>query len=249
MPEQEGNAAATAIGSEAGGNNGNGVTDGGANNGAQAGNNLGWRAGLPSDLREHQAFTDKGTVGDLGRAFLSAQEQLSRAVVMPGDNASETEVKEFRSKLGVPDAPDKYSFSASSDDAEFDSMFQKLAHTQGLNPQQADAMHKELIEASKAMVSTQQKQAKEAREAATDKLRQEWGSQYQSNDAAARRFAALAGSDLTDALVQSGLMDDPRVIKGLHRFATMISEDHMVSGRGQQNTGSSGWAFPNTPGM
>lgn len=218
------------------------------NNSAQGGNNLGWRAGLPSDLRDHEAFRDKGTVGDLAREHLSLRDKIARAVVIPGDSATPDEKKAFLQKLGVPESPDTYTIN-DSEDAEFTSHFKKLAHEAGLTPQQAEAVHNEVLRFSnsRAKAFVEQQNAEKAAEEA--KLKEEWGPSYEQNDAAARRFLLVAGEDLADALSSTGLIEKPSVRRGLYRLSRMISEDTLVTGRGGAGSGSEGWRFTNTPGM
>lgn len=217
------------------------------NSTGQGATNLGWRAGLPSDLRDHEAFRDKGTVGDMGRSYLEMQQKLQNSVQIPGENATPDEKKAFARKLGVPESPEEYTIN-SSDDKEFSDHFKKLAHDSGLSKSQAEAIHAEVLRFSNARSQGLVEAQKEKQKAAETGLKQEWGASYEQKDAAAKRFLLVAGSDFADAMTESGLHNDPRVRKGLYMLSQMISEDRMVSGRGQP-ANSGGWQFENTPGM
>lgn len=229
-------------------NNQQGVSGEGGNNPGQSGNNIGWRAGLPTELRDHEAFRDKGTVGDLAREYLSLKESAGNTVAIPGEGSTPEEVAAFRERLGVPKNPEDYKISG-SEDGEFDSQFSKLALQVGLTAEQAQKLHGELFQYSKAKESSLLEQAAQARKASEDKLKAEWGSSFEKNDAAARRFLMLAGPELTDALGESGVLEDARVRRSLFKLSQIISEDALVNGRGQGTQRSTGWNFPNTPNM
>ena len=247
MPEGSENATTTVA--DALGVNGNGDTSsqGGDQSGAANNQSLGWRAALPADLRDVPEIASMQKPGELAKAYLEANAKLQKAIVPPSDGANDTEVKAFRAKLGVPENPDGYEID-STGDKEFADVFRKAAHKEGLTPKQAKSLHQEIMSASQEIVSRSQAARKATRDKATEALKQEWGERFEANDIAARRFAALAGAEMVDALGESGLIDDPRVLKGLYRFANMISEDRLVEGRGSRSA-DAGWSFPNTPGM
>ena len=248
MPEEGSGAITAEAGAEQGSNQQGATPPPGGNSGESANNQgRGWLAGMPADLRDNAAFQSMQKVGDLGRAYLEAQAKLDRAIVPPGDSARDDEIKAFRDKLGVPDNPEGYTFDNAGDEA-FADAFRKTAHEVGLSPAQAQKVYADLMKASTEVVQRMQHEATQKRKEATEGLKSEWGDQYDTNDAAARRFAALNGGDFTEALTEHGLIDDPRVLRGLYRFANMISEDRLVEGRGHRSTGG-GWEFPNTPGM
>lgn len=222
----------------------------GSNREQATGNNqgLGWRAGLPADLRDKSEFTAMRTVGELGKSYLDAQSKLEHAIVPPGENARQDEIQAFRAKLGVPESPDGYEIDESGD-KDFATEFRKAAHEQGLTPKQAKEVYGRLIEASRAFNERAKAQLESKREEGKKELQKEWGEQYEERDAAARRFALVSGNAFADALGDMGAFDDPRVIRGLNKLAMMISEDRLVEGRGQERVQNSGWEFPNTPGM
>lgn len=220
----------------------------GSDQGGNANNqSLGWRAALPAELRDVPEIASMQKPGELAKAYLEANAKLQKAIVPPGEGANDTELKAFRAKLGVPENPEGYEID-SSGDKEFGDVFRKAAHKEGLTPKQAKTLYQDIMNASKEIIARAQAQSKKARDTAAEKLKQEWGDRFEANDIAARRFAALAGAEMVDALGEKGLIDDPRVLKGLYRFANMISEDRIVDGRGSRRA-DTGWTFPNTPGM
>lgn len=225
------------------------ATEGGTqpNEGGTTGTNqsIGWRAGLPESLRNHEAFQAMGKVGDLGKAYLDQSDKLQRAVMIPGENAPPEERKAFLQKLGVPERPEDYEIS--TEDASFNDHFRKAAHEQGLSKEQAKALASTIETLAKSQVQQAEVAQKQQRTQEREKLRQEWGASADANEAAARRFLLIAGEDLSQPLAESGMVEDPRVLRGLHKLSKMISEDHLVTGSGSQQ--QSGWRFDATPGM
>ena len=217
------------------------------NEGGEPGTNhsIGWRAGLPESLRNHEAFSAMGKVGDLGKAYLEQTDKLSRAVMIPGENATPEERKAFLQKLGVPERPEDYEIS--TEDASFNDQFRKVAHEQGLSKKQAEALASSIESLAKTQNQQVQEAVKQQRAQEREKMRQEWGSMADANEAAARRFLLVAGADLAEPLAESGMVEDPRVLRGLHKLSKMISEDRLVTGSGSQQT--TGWRFDATPGM
>lgn len=247
MPEESVSTTATVADALSADGNGSSLSGSGDRSGAANNQSLGWRAALPADLRDVPEIASMQKPGELAKAYLEANAKLQKAIVLPGESSNDTEVKAFREKLGVPENPDGYEID-STGDKEFADVFRKAAHKEGLTPKQAKTLHQEIIQASGEILSRAQAQRKAAKDKATEALKQEWGERFEANDIAARRFAALAGAEMVDALGESGLIDDPRVLKGLYRFASMISEDRLVEGRGSRSA-DAGWVFPNTPGM
>lgn len=218
-------------------------TNEGGNTGTNQG--IGWRAGLPETLRNHEAFTAMGKVGDLGKAYLDQADKLARAVVIPGTDATPEDRKAFLQKLGVPQNPEDYEIS--TEDASFNDQFRKAAHEQGLTKEQAKALASSIESLAKTQNQQVQDTAKQQRVQEREKLRQEWGSMADANEAAARRFLLVAGADMADPLAESGMVEDPRILRGLHKLSKMISEDRLVTGSGSQQ--QTGWRFDATPGM
>ncbi len=78
---------------------------------------LGWRAGLPDDLKNNEAFTPYKTVGDLGKVHIETvgkvkelEGKLATAIIKPGEKATPEEQVAYRLAMGVPEKSDDYSF-------------------------------------------------------------------------------------------------------------------------------------------
>jgi hypothetical protein len=175
---------------------------------------LGWRAGLRTDLREDDRFTNFRNTSELAEAYLKQEDRLSKAVLIPGENASEEERKAYKQKLGIPESKDRYELD--------EDWLKETAYEAELTPEQAkkvgDALKKKQTEAVKG---------------AETKLRETWGGEYEKNLEKAQRAVKTFGPDgFMDYLEETGLGNDPRMIQTMHAFAEAVSEDTLVPGEG-----------------
>jgi len=110
---------------------------------------LGWRAGLPDDLKNHEAFVPHKTVGDLGKVHIEVMQKvkelegkatqmegkLSKAIFKPGEKSTPEEVIAYRQAMQVPDKPEGYEFpkrEGEENDPNLISWAQKLFHKHNL---------------------------------------------------------------------------------------------------------------------
>ena len=72
--------------------------------------------------------------------------------------------------------------------------------------------------------------------AAKDSLTREWGGEYGTKVAKASGLvAALADDDFVEYLTETGLGNDPRMLKAFYRLSTYISEDSFIEGKVDDN--------------
>ena len=73
-------------------------------------------------------------------------------------------------------------------------------------------------------------------EKAKETLTKEWGGDYDEKTAAASGLvAALADKDFVEYLTETGLGNDPRMLKAFYKLSTYISEDNFVEGKITEN--------------
>ena len=76
------------------------------------------------------------------------------------------------------------------------------------------------------------KEAEEAKETLT----REWGGDYEKKTSAASGLVtALADEDFVEFLTETGLGNDPRMLKAFYKLSTYISEDNFVEGKINEN--------------
>ena len=76
----------------------------------------------------------------------------------------------------------------------------------------------------------------EGEKTAKEELTKEWGGDYDKKTAAASGLvAALADTDFVEYLTETGLGNDPRMLKAFYKLSTYISEDSFVEGKIVEN--------------
>ena len=85
---------------------------------------LGWRAGLPDDLKQNEAFTAFKTVGELGKDYLGLKAKaaelegkLGNYVPKLPDNATDEDRNLYYDALGRPKQPSEYEFDGEDKNA------------------------------------------------------------------------------------------------------------------------------------
>lgn len=161
-----------------------------------------WRAGIQDE--KLSKFAERFTTPqDALKTAFEFRQKLSNAVTLPGKNAGEDELKEFYSKLGVPESPDGYEMAPSElpeglDAEEISAELQELAqvlHKSGATPAVARAVAETRLQARIAEQERTQRAISEARDAQEAALKKEWGADYEPNVKYAARAAKQFGDE------------------------------------------------------
>lgn len=155
-----------------------------------------WRSGIEDEKLSKFAekFTDPK---DALKTAFEFRQKLSNAVVLPGKNASEEDIKEFHKRLGVPDSPDGYKIDYPEDESlkEELSMIVERMHAKGATPEAVQAA----VEARKESVEKGQEayleSLEQSRIQAEEALKKDWGNDYDKNAKYAQRGAVQFGGD------------------------------------------------------
>lgn len=206
-----------------------------------------WRSQLKGDLQGNEFFNQFQTVSDFGKWGLDssgklkdAETKLKSALFVPGEGASDDEVKAFRTKLGVPDKADAYDLKLEgiglpqgmTIKPEHEAWFRGLAHKLGLNPSQAKTIFAEgiqnlFVEPMKAIEAQRVKD----QEAGMAALKTEWGASYDENLTLIDRALKQFGSpELTKFLDMTGKGNDPAIVKFVLGVGKAMAEDKFVGG-------------------
>ena len=188
---------------------------------AENGNNReikapGWIAGLPEGMRAQAAEAGFSKVGDLWEAYAGAQEQLSRAVVKPGEDADDETLASYRQALGVPPGPEAYVGGESLGEYRAQEL-RETAHKAGLSQEQYQKLVTAEVERKKSLLESRQDTEKQ--------MRQQYGASFESKLNKARRIVTHFGdSDFDSYLAEHDLNTDPRMIKTFIRIADAFGE-------------------------
>jgi hypothetical protein len=190
---------------------------------------------LPADIRENAAFKDIKDSDALARSYLNAQKLIGvprdKLLVMPAEG-DETAQAEFYTKLGRPEAPDKYGFKAPDGvtvDPALQSSYAEAAHKAGLSTKQATDLY-----AWWNGMGAQAGAAKEAASvaavaAATAALKTEWGSAFDERMGLAKQALSHYGNAKMSAELEATLQgNNPEVIRLFAKLGAGLREDGLI---------------------
>tara|TARA_R110002020_G_scaffold161060_1_gene345790 strand:+ start:274 stop:1080 length:807 start_codon:yes stop_codon:yes gene_type:complete len=193
-----------------------------------------WKEALPEDVREDPSMQAIQTVDNLAKSYVNAQKMIGAdKIIVPNKYAEENEWQDVFTKLGLPETPDKYEIAVNDKevDKEFFSNFKQAAHGAGILPNQAQKIFDWYNEASGKMVQDQTNQTQATEKEAIDSLRNEWGSAYDSKLKAAHAGVSHYGNEeLTAFLEETGLGNNPNIIKTFAKIGESLSEDAFKDG-------------------
>lgn len=177
-----------------------------------------WPDDLPEELtRAAQKFA--GPTEAL-RSYVELERRLGRAVVLPGEDADEAEVRQFHRRLGVPERPEDYPvrFSERLDPGEADGV---LAERQGrfLAAMQVAGATPGVVQAAldwfggevEGLEGAGAARRDQVEAASEGELRRDWGPDYERNLALARRAVRRFGPEEGQALAELTLDDGSRL--------------------------------------
>jgi hypothetical protein len=191
---------------------------------------------LSDDLRDNETLGKFKDVGSLGTSYLELQKMVGSRDKIPTEDSSEDEINTFYSKLGRPEAPDKYEINVPTEGGagtEYDSKlygdFLERAFKSGLTNKQAQEaidFYSQMNEESDINNTASMQQAKVNAETS---LKKEWGArEYDKNLAISRKaFNRFADDDLRKFVNDSGVSNNVAMIKFLHRIGKSFSDPDM----------------------
>lgn len=197
--------------------------------------NSDWVAGLPPELKSVVDTKGYKTPADVLTAYVNAERLIGvDKIPVPKDGVWD---QTARSKLGIPDTPDKYTFNKPElpDGLPWDANFEKAAltkaHELGLTPNQVQGLM-ELYAGQRVSEFGGLDTLREQTQAATaEVLKKEWGNSYAVKlDNAARAAKMVGGEALIEALMETGAGNNPEIIRAFAKIGGMLGEDRMKSG-------------------
>jgi hypothetical protein len=155
-------------------------------------------------------------------------------IILPNKYATEDEWGNIYSKLGRPEAPDKYEVKLpekSGISEEFLSGIKQTAYKAGLNSKQVN----EFVNFYNGQLELSQKNIQELTQKEIEKdigaLKQEWGAAYDSKIKAAQvALKEFGGPDIFKYLEESGLHTDTKLAKLFAKIGESLGEDKGIGG-------------------
>ncbi len=198
-----------------------------------------WRDGLPEDIANHSAIKDIGSVEALAKSAIHAQQMVGAdKVIVPGRDADQAAWGEFYNKIGRPDQASEYELPTenmpenSSMDEQSANEFMGEAHRLGLTKGQFAGMVRYLAQKGEQINDAGQQAVEQSKQEAVQALQQEFGAAFDQNLKMAKdAVRQFGGEELVAFMDQSGMGNQPEVIKAFAKIGKMIAEDE-VKGKG-----------------
>jgi len=171
--------------------------------------------------------TEKATTED---ATASEEGDATNSVIIPGEDASPEEMKEFYKKLGAPDDVSGYDEVFDREGVEWGEIdpIKQAALEAGLTPAQLA----KVTDAYVGVVSKQQTAAKEdTSQSVVEGLRKEWGREYDANLGLAIQTAkTFGGKALMTSLESSGLGNNKELIQTFSSIGKALASEGIIDG-------------------
>lgn len=230
------NTGASNIG-DAGSAGSTGSTDQGADNTSNQSLSPEWVTGiegidaLGSDILGDPSLKAIQDVPSLLKSYVHAQKKMGAdKVVLPNKNSTNEEWLSLYHKLGLPSEFDSYEVDRGEDSIlqdDFYNEFKQMAYENKVLPSQAQA----LFDFVNSKTNTQYQDMQETQQSKVEEgisgLKEEWGEAFDQNlfkaKAAVNEFG---GEDLKNYLNESGLGNDPNLIKAFAKIGeNFLKED------------------------
>lgn len=169
-------------------------------------------------------------VKDLAKSYVHAQKMLGKdKTILPGKNSTPEEWQQLFHKLGVPQELDKYEIKKGEKYVASDEVineFKKLAFENNLLPNQAQKMLDWFNDRASNNMTKAQADQQEKMQQNWQNLEKEWGAGFEKNIQAAKTVVKEFGSpEIIDYLNETGLGDDPKLVKFLAQIGQNLKED------------------------
>jgi len=193
-------------------------------------------ATLPDDVKGNETFKSVPDFATLAKGYVEANGKLSDAITLPGDAATDEERAAFFTKLGRPEAADKYTLEKPviegvkewTPDMEKDLVsIRDLAFKLGLSGKQAQGM----LDWYGQEITAQGKAAESQADKLLAPLKEEWGDKYDERLAEANKVVTvIGGKEWQQLRAASGIGMYRVVIKSFLKLAPLVAEGRQPEG-------------------
>lgn len=200
-----------------------------------------WRDSLPDDLKTSPALSSFQDVSALAKSYVHAQSLVGKkGVFVPGEKASEEEWSNFYDQLGRP-ALDKYEVKPPEGVTVNEptvKWFKENAHKIGILPKQAQKLLEGYIQHEQSLVSERKQVQDNEQKTQLENLKKEWGNGFDKQLGFARMIVKESGPEFAKYLDESGLGNDPAVIKALSKLGAKYLSEDTLKGEASGKMGS-----------
>lgn len=194
-----------------------------------------WKQTLPDDIRADPIFEKYKEPADAFRALVGAQKFLGREKMpVPADANDKDAYNLIFKTLGLPESEQGYELPTDLDipkeipiDEALLNDFKKIAHQNGILPQQFQAIYKWYMNSAVDSYKKMGEQTVESAKEAETTLRKKWGAAYGQNVALAKKIFASFADEKAFAELDKGLGNNPVLIELFANIGKVLSEDQL----------------------
>jgi hypothetical protein len=180
------------------------------------------------------------TKADLVKHAREVSARVKDAILPLPENATDEQKaahrKAVNAVIGVPESPDGYKFpdppegrTLTAEEKTSRETWAKRFHDAGVPASAAEAMVAAFREDIEAATAESARQVKAAREKTVADMRKEYGGDYEGHmKAAGNALRRFGGEELADYLDETGLGNDPRLMKAFVKIGMQLGEDGMI---------------------
>ena len=205
----------------------------------------GWLAGLPSDLKDNEAFKPYRTVGDFAKAHLETAKKvteyegkLANSIPKLGENATPEERDKFYTSLGRPDKPEGYELDPEKKNApEWNKYWEETLFAEGIPKKTAQALQSKLNAQLTSMVEAHNAKILAENTKAAEALKTELGDKYDASVVLVSRLWKEIGKtevEFDKAFATESSANRTTMIRFLLNVAAKTGEDSSLRGTGRR---------------
>ncbi|MDD2657200.1 MAG: hypothetical protein PHD04_00880 [Candidatus Pacebacteria bacterium] len=206
---------------------------------------LGWRSALPDEYKEHEFVKSFTKPGDFVKSALEIKTEhdalktkLDSAIFKPDDKATPEQREAFYRSLGKPEKPTEYEFpkvEGAEHDPAMVEWAQKTFHAANLNKEQAQAIATAWDGFLAGIVKADTEAREKSKAEAEATIKAELGAEYNAaTELCTRLLTKEAKPEELAHLKESGLGNDPIIIRLIYRLAKKTDEDVGIQGSGSK---------------
>lgn len=195
-----------------------------------------WLEQVSAEYRGNELLGGVENVNDLTGKYIETAGKLEHAIFKPGEDATADELKDYRTKMGIPEAPEGYEIKRPENlpeglpyDEALEASAKEVFHKAGMSGEAAQSVmdfYNNMVIEAYTQMETDAEQARVDTKAALEK---DWGEEMKPNVQLAERVMEKFGSeDFKLRLEESGLIYDPAIYRTFVAIGKTMSEDSLM---------------------
>lgn len=202
-------------------------------NGDQDQSNLGWRAALPDEYKQHEFVKTFQKPGDFVKSAIEIKTErdtlktkLESSIPKLSDKATDEEKAAYYKAIGRPDKAEEYEFAGDGLDPKIVGWAKDTFYKNGLSKEQAKNVQASFNEFVTASENARVESMKTEATAAEEKLKTELGDKYPEQiELAKRTWQKLSDAEFDSFVNETKIGNDARMIRFILKVAKLTGED------------------------